>query len=103
VDLYIHSHIRLHGIVFNGQLYLFYLYVIFCMVFILSPNIQVDPRGKVNILRGHKISAILKKKCIGTCVLFRMVSEIELPYFTVQYTVHCTDAISKSLPISRVF
>jgi hypothetical protein len=33
------------------------------------------------------VSVILSKNCICTCVLFRMVSEIQLFYSTV----HCTD------------
>jgi hypothetical protein len=43
---------------------------------------QNVPGGKVNIWEVI-VSAILSKKCVCTCVLFRTVSEIEL--------FHCTD------------
>jgi hypothetical protein len=50
----------------------------------LSWNIQSDPGGKVNILRGHSMGhSKQKKKCICKCVLFWTVPEIELFYCTV--------------------
>jgi hypothetical protein len=50
-----------------------------------SCSIQSVPGGTVSILGGHSIRH--SKQCICTCVLFRMVSEIEL----FHCTVHCTD------------
>jgi hypothetical protein len=45
--------------------------------------IQIVPKVKINILGGHCIGHSKQKNCIGTCVLFRTVSEIELFHCTV--------------------
>jgi hypothetical protein len=44
--------------------------------------LQGVPGGKVNILRGHSIGHPKPKKCMCTCALFRMVSEIDLFHLT---------------------
>jgi hypothetical protein len=63
------------------------MYVYTCPVFCVNTKafvyvyilcIQNDPRGKFNILGGHRIAHSKQKNCICTCVLFRTVSETEL-------------------------
>jgi hypothetical protein len=46
-------------------------------------HIQSVTGGKVNILGGNSISHSKQKKCVCTCVLFQMVSKLELFHCTV--------------------
>jgi hypothetical protein len=45
--------------------------------------IKSVPSGKVKSLGDHSIGHSRQKKCIRTCILFRMVSKIELFHCTV--------------------
>jgi hypothetical protein len=73
--------------------------ILYSLIILLIADYTDCPMRKRSIFWEVIVSALLSKKCICTCVLFRTVSEIQL----FHCTVHCTDEILRTVSNTGIY